>query len=223
VGGKTAVNHPKGKNLIGAFYQPRAVFIDPEVLRTLDLRELRAGLAEVVKYGVIWDEKFFSFLEEHSGGKTLFEPGPELEHAIERSCGIKAEVVGADETERGLRSILNFGHTFGHAIEALSGYGTYKHGEAVAMGMVMAARYSAGLGLCRAGDEARVRELVSALGLPTTPPGHGSEEFIASMRLDKKVSGGRIRLVLIDGRIGRVATTDAREEDLEDFFAAPGS
>ncbi|MEK7773341.1 MAG: 3-dehydroquinate synthase, partial [Deltaproteobacteria bacterium] len=141
VGGKTAVNHPKGKNLIGAFYQPRAVFIDPDALKTLDAREMRAGLAEVIKYGVIWDEGFFSFLEKNA--EKLLTPGDELITAIEMSCRIKAEVVGLDETESGLRSILNFGHTFAHAIEALSGYGTFKHGEAVAIGMHMAARFSA--------------------------------------------------------------------------------
>lgn len=219
VGGKTAVNHPKGKNLIGAFYQPRAVFIDPDVLKTLDEREMRAGLAEVIKYGVIWDERLFSFLENNA--QKLLEPGDELITAIERSCRIKAEVVGADETESGLRSILNFGHTFGHAIEALSGYGTFKHGEAVAIGMHMAARFSAMLKLCTEETVERIRGLMLAVGLPVEGPDIPASAFIESMRLDKKVEGNRIRLVLIKGIGLRPILKEAEEAELEGFFTAP--
>ncbi len=218
VGGKTAVNHPKGKNLIGAFYQPRAVFIDPDVLKTLEAREMRAGLAEVIKYGVIWDEWLFSFLENNA--QKLLTPGDELITAIDRSCRIKAEVVGADETESGLRSILNFGHTFGHAIEALSGYGTFKHGEAVAIGMHMAARFSAMLKLCTEDTVDRIRDILRAVGLPVEGPDIPASAFIESMRLDKKVAGNRIRLVLIEGIGRRPLLKEAEEAELEGFFTA---
>jgi 3-dehydroquinate synthase len=215
VGGKTAVNHPKGKNLIGAFYQPKAVFIDPEVLSTLDPREVRAGLPEVVKYGVIWDNSFFKFLEDNS--KALFKPGPELIKAIDRSCEIKAAVVSADEKESGLRSILNFGHTFGHAIEALTGYGTFKHGEAVAIGMCMAARLSVRMGLAQSEVERRLVGLLSGLGLPVSPPKLAAEDFIGSMRLDKKVISSRIRFVLAT-EIGKVILEEVEEGKLREFF-----
>ena len=219
VGGKTAVNHPRGKNLIGAFYQPRAVFIDPEALKTLDAAELRAGLAEVVKYGVIWDKDFFGFLEKFAA--ALAEPpdsGGELVKAIERSCEIKAEVVSADETEMGIRSILNFGHTFAHAIETGAGYGRFKHGEAVSIGMVMAAELSLKLGLCEDGVPGRVKGLLTALGLPVDLPELSPEGLIESMKLDKKVAGGRIRLVLI-AEIGRVFLKEVDEEELRAFFS----
>lgn len=216
VGGKTAVNHPKGKNLIGSFYQPRAVFIDPWTLHTLEQRELKAGLAEVVKYGVIWDEGFFSFLE--SAPEAFLKPGgDELSRAIERSCEIKAEVVGKDETEQGLRAILNFGHTFGHAIEALAGYGTFKHGEAVAIGMALASEFSSILGLCKARDEDRIKGLIRSLGLPAVQPGLKGEDFIEAMRLDKKVSGSKLRFVLVT-EIGHVAVKEVEEADLAAFF-----
>jgi len=220
VGGKTAVNHPGGKNLIGAFYQPRAVYIDPGALATLDEREFRAGLAEVVKYGVIWDREFFSFLESNSG--ALLAPGPEITDAIERSCAIKAEVVSADETEQGLRSILNFGHTFGHAIEALTGYGTYRHGEAVAMGMAMAARFSVTLGLCGPEEARRIVALLESLGLPTTPPEIPAGPFIESMKMDKKVAAEKIRFVLLDGAVGSVVVKEASAEELVRFLGGTG-
>lgn len=216
VGGKTAVNHPKGKNLIGAFYQPRAVFIDPEVLKTLEAREVRAGLAEVIKYGVIWDAEFFGFLEANS--EAILGLGGELTRAIERSCEIKAEVVGEDETEQGIRAILNLGHTFGHAIEALSGYGTYKHGEAVAMGIVMASRLSARLGLFDESGAVRVERLVASVGLPVEPPDFPAEDWIESMRHDKKVADQVIRFVLVN-RIGTVCLKEVGEEELEDFLS----
>ncbi|MFQ5736629.1 MAG: 3-dehydroquinate synthase [Thermodesulfobacteriota bacterium] len=216
VGGKTAVNHPRGKNLIGAFYQPRAVLIDPWTLHTLEPRELKAGLAEVVKYGVIWDSEFFGFLE--ASHEALLKPGSdELTRAIERSCEIKAEVVGNDETEQGLRAILNYGHTFGHAIESLAGYGTYKHGEAVAMGMAMAAEFSTILGLCGVRDEDRIKGLLRSLGLPVEQPGLPGTAFIESMRLDKKVSDGKLRFVLAT-EVGHVEIKEVDEEALEDFF-----
>lgn len=215
VGGKTAVNHPKGKNLIGAFYQPKAVFIDPDVLKTLDIREVRAGLAEVVKYGVIWDEGFFKFLEKNAA--ALLDLGPELIEAIEKSCGIKAEVVGSDETEQGLRAILNFGHTFGHAIEALSGYGTFKHGEAVAIGMALASEFSAMTGLCGPGVDERIKGLLASLGLPVERPSFLTESWIESMKLDKKVAGSRMRFVLVK-RIGEVTLVEVEEGGLREFF-----
>jgi 3-dehydroquinate synthase len=216
VGGKTAVNHPKGKNLIGAFYQPRAVFIDPDVLKTLDERELRAGLAEVIKYGVIWDKEFFGFLEQNAG--KLLEPGEEIIKAIEKSCAIKAEVVGKDEREEGLRAILNFGHTFGHAIEALSGYGTFRHGEAVAIGMAMAAALSAKLGGC-VECAPRITALLKKLGMPFAPPAIGAESFIDAMRLDKKVSSGRIRFILAS-EMGKVFLKEVGEEVLREYLSA---
>lgn len=216
VGGKTAVNHPKGKNLIGAFYQPRAVFIDPDVLKTLDEREIKAGLAEVIKYGVIRDPAFFRFLEENA--KKLLGTGDEIIKAIERSCEIKAEIVGKDEKEEGLRAILNFGHTFGHAIEALSGYGSYRHGEAVAIGMAMAAALSAKLGLCKECGP-RITALLSSLGMPSTPPDINPEDFIDAMRLDKKVSGAAIRFVLAE-KMGEVTVREVGEDVLMDFLAS---
>jgi len=215
VGGKTAVNHPKGKNLIGAFYQPAAVFIDPEALSTLDEREMRAGLAEVVKYGVIRDAGFFGFLEGHAA--ELLSPGPALVSAIERSCAIKAAVVAADETEAGLRSILNFGHTFGHAVEAATDYGAFRHGEAVAMGMSAAAGLSAGLGLCAAEVSSRLRSLLSALGLPVSMPDLPPSALVEAMLLDKKVSGGRIRMVLAT-EIGSVVTREVGRAEIERFL-----
>lgn len=214
VGGKTAVNHPKGKNLIGAFYQPRAVFIDPEVLKTLDERELRAGLAEVIKYGVIWDSAFFAFLEQNAD--KLLEPGEEIIKAIEKSCAIKAEVVGKDEREEGLRAILNFGHTFGHAIEALSGYGTFRHGEAVAIGMAMAAGLSAHQGGCNECGP-RITTLLKKLGMPFAPPAIGVESFIDAMRLDKKVSSGRIRFILAS-EMGKVFLMEVGEDAIREFL-----
>ncbi|MBI1911884.1 MAG: 3-dehydroquinate synthase [Deltaproteobacteria bacterium] len=215
VGGKTAVNHPKGKNLIGAFYQPKAVFIDPDVLETLEPREVRAGLAEIIKYGVIWDEPFFKFLENNTD--SLLSRKDELIDAIEKSCSIKAEVVGSDETEQGIRAILNFGHTFGHAIEALSGYGKYKHGEAVAIGMVMASELSESLGLSGRQTTERIKALVTALDLPADPPKLSADQWIGSMLLDKKVSGSRMRFVLAE-HIGKVIIKEVSEEELRKYF-----
>lgn len=198
VGGKTGVNHPLGKNMIGAFYQPRCVVIDTETLNTLDDRQLSAGIAEVVKYGLLGDLEFFVWLEDHMD--ALLERDPEtLATAIRRSCGDKAGVVAADERERsGHRALLNLGHTFGHAIETGMGYGQWLHGEAVACGMAMAADMSAHMGWLKVGDVERVRELLARARLPVNPPEElSSEDFLRHMSVDKKVEGGQLRLVLM--------------------------
>jgi 3-dehydroquinate synthase len=215
VGGKTAVNHPKGKNLIGAFYQPKAVLIDPLVLKSLDIREKRAGIAEIIKYGVIWDKGFFEFMEEDPD--ALLVQGNRLEKAIERSCAIKAAVVSADEREAGVRAILNFGHTFGHAIEAVTGYGTYRHGEAVAMGMCMASDMSRFLGLCQEKTAKRIKALVERAGLPAGVAGFDPEDIIQAMAFDKKVVSERLRFVLVT-EIGSVVLKDVKEHDVREFL-----
>ena len=192
VGGKTGVNHEKGKNLIGAFHQPRLVLIDTDTLNTLPMREVRAGLAEVIKYGVICDPAFFAWLE--SNMTALLERDPEaLAQAIQRSCEIKAEVVAEDERETGRRAILNFGHTFGHAIERCLGYGEWLHGEAVAAGMIMAAELSG----IEAADLSRLENLVAAAGLPTEPPAIARERWLEAMGMDKKVQQKKLRFVLL--------------------------
>ncbi|MDG2155910.1 MAG: 3-dehydroquinate synthase [Gammaproteobacteria bacterium] len=196
VGGKTAVNHAGGKNLIGAFHQPLCVLADTDTLRTLPERELSAGLAEVVKYGLIKDAALFEWLESVAG-KLINRDSPSLGHAIKRSCEIKAAVVAADEHERGQRTLLNMGHTFGHAIERCAGYGTVLHGEAVAAGSVMAATFSMRLGWISEADVERIKDLLVRLALPTQPPGMDAEEFYSAMSLDKKVAAGQIRLVLL--------------------------
>ena len=212
VGGKTAVNHVAGKNLIGAFHQPRAVIADVDVLRTLPEREFRAGLAEVAKYGVIADAGFFAWLEDHIEDLLAKDSGA-LRHAVRRSCEIKAQVVALDEREQGQRAILNFGHTFGHAIEAVTGYRRYLHGEAVAIGMVMAMRLSVQLGRAPGADAERLRRLLDRAGLPLDAPLEPSP-ILAAMALDKKVIDGRLRLVLCDG-IGQVSvTSDVEQADV---------
>ncbi|NJC89368.1 MAG: 3-dehydroquinate synthase [Desulfuromonas sp.] len=198
VGGKTGVNHPRGKNLIGAFYQPRHVHCDVGVLATLPEREYAAGMAEVVKYGVIRDAAFFSWLEQERDALTARSPRA-LEQAVMISCQIKADVVESDENEQGLRAILNYGHTFGHAVETLAGYGVVRHGEAVAIGMVMAARASVRLGFGTEADVVRLTGLLRARGLPVEPPAFPAEDYLAVMRHDKKVRDGGIRLVLNHG------------------------
>ncbi|MDD2408999.1 MAG: 3-dehydroquinate synthase [Tepidiphilus sp.] len=205
VGGKTAINHPRGKNMIGAFHQPRAVLIDTDTLATLPLRELRAGLAEVIKYGLIRDASFFDWLEGHMEALLALEPGP-VAFAIERSCRNKAEVVVADETERGERALLNLGHTFGHAIETGTGYVGWLHGEAVAVGMLMAAEVSLRLGWIDEGELARIEGLLIRAGLPVRGPGLPVDEMLHWMAGDKKVSGGQLRLVLLQG-IGKAVVT----------------
>jgi 3-dehydroquinate synthase len=196
VGGKTAINHPLGKNMIGAFYQPVRVLADLSTLATLPQREVAAGLAEVIKYGPIWDMAFFDWLEENL--QRLIDRAPDaLAHAVQRSCEIKASVVGIDERESGVRAILNFGHTFGHAIEAGLGYGAWLHGEAVGCGMVMAADLSARLGSIDVAFVDRLTSLIARAGLPIKGPALGVERYLALMKVDKKAEAGEIRFVLL--------------------------
>ena len=197
VGGKTAINHPLGKNMIGAFYQPRLVLCDLSTLSTLPARELSAGLAEVIKYGPIYDMKFFEWIEDNIDALMAREPAA-LSHAIKRSCEIKAAVVGADERETGVRAILNFGHTFGHAIESGMGYGNWLHGEAVGCGMVMAAHLSERLGGVDAAFVRRLTALIVRAGLPVTAPALGAERYLELMQIDKKSEAGEIRFVVLD-------------------------
>ncbi len=206
VGGKTAVNRPRGKNMIGAFYQPRCVLADTSVFDTLPDREYRAGLAEVVKYGVIVDAEFFRWLQERAAS-CLARQDDALAHAVRRSCELKAQVVAADEREVGLRAVLNFGHTFGHAIETLTGYRRYLHGEAVAIGMAMAADLSARQGLLPWSQALEIRQLLASLGLPVVPPLLDAPDMIQAMGADKKVKSGKLRLVLAEA-IGNVHVTE---------------
>lgn len=207
VGGKTAVDLPQGKNLVGAFHQPAAVLADTATLDTLPERELRAGLAEVVKYGALGDADFFAWLEAHADALVARDAGA-LAEAIATSCARKAGIVARDETEQGERMLLNLGHTFGHAIETEQGYGGLLHGEAVAVGMVLAARLSADLGRAPWVDAARLAALLERLGLPTAlPPGLSPEALLARMRLDKKALSGELRLVLWRG-LGQAEVVD---------------
>ncbi len=200
VGGKTAINHPMGKNMIGAFYQPLRVVCDLATLKTLPGREMAAGLAEVIKYGPIYDMEFFDWIEAHVDA-LLEHDAAALAHAVQRSCQIKAEVVGQDERESGLRAILNFGHTFGHAIEAGLGYGQWLHGEAVGCGMVMAATLSQRLGLVDGAFVARLRQLLKRAGLPVVGPvlsqSDNAARYMELMRVDKKAEAGEIRFVVL--------------------------
>ncbi len=207
VGGKTGVNHPGGKNLIGAFHQPLAVVADTDTLATLPDRELRAGLAEIIKYGCIWDLALFEWLELHIDRLTGRDPEA-LAHAIGRSCEIKAAVVAQDERESHVRALLNFGHTFGHAIESATGYAVYLHGEAVALGMLMAASLAHRLGWIESAERQRILELVRRAGLPTDAPRIGVSRALELMQMDKKVLAGTVRLVLLEG-IGRGVVTGA--------------
>ncbi len=196
VGGKTAVNHPLGKNMIGAFYQPQVVIADMDTLRTLPPRELAAGLAEVIKYGFIRDPVFLDWLENNLDRLLALEPEA-LAFAVERSCQNKADVVVKDEHETGERALLNFGHTFGHAIEAGMGYGSWLHGEAVAAGMVMAARFSEKLGLIGKSDVQRVVDILVRAKLPVAAPELGADRYLDLMGHDKKVEGGKIKFILL--------------------------
>ena len=215
VGGKTAVNHPLGKNMIGAFYQPQAVVIDTNTLQTLPRRELAAGLAEVIKYGLICDEPFYRWLQEQMP-RLLAREEAALAEAIERSCANKARVVAADEREAGLRAILNLGHTFGHAIETAQGYGQWLHGEAVAVGMLLAAELSARRGLLPAAEVTALRELLQKAGLPVAPPGDMTAgQFIELMGRDKKVVDGRLRLVLLAALGEACIVDDVGPEELQ--------
>lgn len=199
VGGKTAVNHPLGKNLIGAFHQPQRVVCDLDVLATLPERELRAGLAEVVKYGPIADWSFFEWIESHADA-LMARDRAALAFAVRRSCEIKAAIVGRDERESDLRAVLNFGHTFGHAIEAGLGFGQWLHGEAVSAGMVLGAALSLRLGMIDRDVVERLSALLLRLGLPTQAPLLGGDRYLSLMRMDKKALGREIRFVLLDGR-----------------------
>jgi 3-dehydroquinate synthase len=222
VGGKTAINHPLGKNMIGAFYQPKLVVCDLSLLDSLPLRELRAGLAEIIKYGPIYDIKFFDWLEKFIP-QLLARDTTELSYAVRRCCEIKAEVVGNDEQESGLRAILNFGHTFGHAIESGMGYGVWLHGEGVAAGMVMAAELSHRLGLLEESFVRRLRNLIERAGLPTKGPILDSEDnagrYLQLMKIDKKSDMGEIRFVLIDGP-GKAVVQGAQEALVREVIEA---
>jgi 3-dehydroquinate synthase len=215
VGGKTGVNHASGKNLIGAFHQPRAVLIDTETLQTLPDRELKAGLAEVIKYGAIVDAEFFAWLEANVDALLARDPQA-LAVAIRRSCELKAEIVAEDERESGRRAILNFGHTFGHAIERCQGYGEWLHGEAVAAGMVMAAQLSSGdIALAE-----RIGNLLARAGLPTRPPAFPALDLLAAMGMDKKVQQKRLRFVLLRGLGEAFVTSDYDAARLDAVLAS---
>jgi len=220
VGGKTGINHPRGKNMIGAFHQPRAVITDVATLRTLPARELSAGLAEVIKHGLALDDAFTAWLEANVG-RLLSGDADALTHAVRRSCELKAQVVAADERESGRRALLNFGHTFAHAIETGLGYGTWLHGEAVAAGMVMAAELSLRAGMIGEEDLRRVRELLGRARLPVAgPPDLTPDRYLELMAIDKKAAGGRIRFVVLEA-IGRaVLRADLREGLVREAIAA---
>ena len=224
VGGKTGINHPLGKNMVGAFYQPQLVLCDLSTLTTLPARELSAGLAEVIKYGPIADMAFFDWIEANIDALLARDPAA-LAHAVKRSCEIKAWVVGQDEREAGLRAILNFGHTFGHAIEAGLGYGQWLHGEAVGCGMVMAAHLSQRLGLVDAAFVARLTALIKKAGLPTVAPAlnasveANAERYLELMRVDKKAEAGEIKFILIN-RPGQCVVQSAPDALVREVIAA---
>ncbi len=218
VGGKTAVNHPLGKNMVGAFYQPIAVEVDTDVLATLPAREISAGLAEVIKYGAILDAEFFAWCERNAAALRALDPDA-VAHAIARSCELKAWVVSQDEREAGLRAVLNFGHTFGHAIEAGLGYGAWLHGEAVGCGMVQAAELSASVAGLPVADAQRIRALVEAIGCPTAAPDLGADRWLDLMRVDKKAEGGEIRFVLLP-ELGRFETRPAPDDAVRAVLAS---
>lgn len=220
VGGKTGVNHPLGKNMIGAFYQPQAVFIDPDVLDTLPPREYAAGLAEVIKYGLICDPAFYEWLQEHRDAFVSRDKAI-LGEAIARSCAAKARVVAEDEREGGVRAILNLGHTFGHAIEAAQGYGNWLHGEAVSAGMVLAAQLSASRGWITENEVRRLVDWLEAVALPTAPPEDMPVAvWTEHMLRDKKVIDGRLRLVLLE-EVGKARVVDdVAPSELEAFLSA---
>ncbi len=207
VGGKTGINHPLGKNMIGAFYQPKLVLADIDTLQTLPVRELSAGVAEVIKYGLIRDVQFFDWLELHMPQLMALDT-PVISEAIYRSCQNKAEVVAADEHESGERALLNLGHTFGHAIENAMGYGVWLHGEAVAAGSMLAADLSCRMGWLKADDIERMNAIFQAAKLPVKSPALGVDKYLDLMGLDKKVENGKIRLVLQQGIGKSVITSD---------------
>ncbi len=213
VGGKVAVNMPFGKNLVGAFWQPKAVLVDPGVLKTLPRRDLRSGLAEVIKYGIILDRAFYRDVRSSCRSLLALEGGA-IASAVRRSCELKAEVVGADERESGLRAILNYGHTIGHAVEKAAGYSTLRHGEAVAIGMVLAARIAASMEMLPVEDARDIESCVNEFGLPSeVPSALDVDAVLSAMALDKKSSGGRVKFVLPQ-RIGQVVISDRVTPDM---------
>ncbi len=212
VGGKTGVNIRQGKNLIGAFYQPSAVIADTRFLSTLQPRRFSEGLAEVIKYGLIRDHGFFEWLETNTS-RILDLEAEAMAHLIEKCCQIKAEVVSEDEKESSVRAELNFGHTFGHAIESLTDYNSYSHGEAVAIGMVMATSLSESMGMISSEDKERVKKLIKAVNLPTKKPNLNGDDFFESMKRDKKTHDGEIRLILLEN-IGRAIITSDYPNEL---------
>lgn len=218
VGGKTGINHPLGKNMIGAFYQPQLVLADTETLNTLPDRELSAGLAEIIKYGLIRDPDFFDWLNTNMHLLVARNPYA-LSYAIYRSCKNKAEVVAADEKESGERALLNLGHTFGHAIENGMGYGVWLHGEGVAAGTLLAAQMSQRMGWLKAEDVERIDHIFKAAGLPTKAPALGVEKYLDLMGLDKKVTDGKIRLILLQAIGKAVMTGDYPQEKLLETLA----
>ncbi|MCE5181701.1 MAG: 3-dehydroquinate synthase [Betaproteobacteria bacterium] len=218
VGGKTGINHPLGKNMVGAFYQPKLVLADTATLDTLADRELSAGLAEVIKYGLIRDLPFFEWLERNMA-KLRVRDQEAVAYAIKRSCESKAEVVIADERESGVRALLNLGHTFGHAIEAGMGYGNWLHGEGVAAGTMLAAKLSQHLGWLNEQDVARIRALFVSAGLPVDAPDLGVDTYLDLMAIDKKVEGGRMRFVLLKAIGSAVVTADVAESALRDTLS----
>jgi 3-dehydroquinate synthetase len=228
IGGKTAINAAQGKNLIGAFFQPELVLVDTQVLTTLPARELRAGYAEIVKYGALGNAAFFDWLEEN-GADVLAGNGAAQTHAIAESCRSKAQIVARDERESGERALLNLGHTFGHAFEALTGYSnTLLHGEAVALGMVLAFDLSVARGHCQAEDAARLRALLDAAALPVSMTRIGNGNFdadalVAAMGQDKKVKAGKMRFVLAEALGTSFLTDTVAEDDLRAFLVAQGA
>jgi 3-dehydroquinate synthase len=221
VGGKTGINHPLGKNMIGAFYQPRLVLADTAVLRSLPPRELSAGMAEVIKHGLIRDAAFFAWLEQNMEKLLAFEP-QSLAHTVRRCCEIKAAIVAEDERETGVRALLNFGHTFGHAIESGLGYGKWLHGEAVAAGMVMAADLSCSMGLITRADLDRIIALLKRARLPIGPPAISPGLLLELMGVDKKAEGGRLHFVLLEAIGAASVHADVPAAALQHALAGSG-
>ena len=213
VGGKTAVNHKAGKNLIGSFHQPKCVICDSRFLETLKATEISAGLSETIKYGLIYDREFFQWLQKNIQ-QILSNDPVAVAHAIQRSCAIKAEIVAQDEKEQSVRALLNFGHTFGHAIEKLTGYGNWTHGDAVAVGMVLAARLSENMSLITPEDVQNIEEILTAANLPISLPNIDPAELLAAMQSDKKVKDRNIQLVLLKNIGEAFLTADYSQEDL---------
>ena len=219
VGGKTAVNHKAGKNLIGSFHQPKCVICDSRFLETLKATEISAGLSEIIKYGLIYDKEFFQWLQKNTQ-QILSNDPVAVAHAIQRSCAIKAEIVAQDEKEQSIRALLNFGHTFGHAIEKLTGYGNWTHGDAVAVGMVLAARLSENMSLITPEDVQNIEEILITASLPISLPNMEPAELLAAMKSDKKAKDRKIQLVLLKDIGEAFLTADYAKEDLANLLRA---